>query len=510
MASSAYHAWTHDRKRVIGLFAGLLLALLLLIFGDLVPGQPVVTRTAAVAVLMAAWWVTEAIPIAATALIPIALFPLLGITSGRMVAGTYFNSVIFLFIGGFIMALAMERWDLHKRIALRIVMIIGASASRLLLGFMVATAFLSMWISNTAAAMMMVPIALAIIMRLRDELQMGERRRFSIGLLIGIAYSASIGGTATLIGTPPNLAFSRIFAIEFPNAPVITFANWLVFGLPFAVIFLMCAWVLLRIVFLRGIHLPNVDRSLFAEEYRRLGRMRYEEKVVLILFVLLALLWVTRSNLTLGSLTIPGWSSLLPSPSFIDDGTVAIAMSLLLFVIPSREQHGERLMNWETAVRLQWGIVILFGGGFALAAGFSESGLSTWIAGQLAGLKGMPTLFLVVAVCTMLTFLTELTSNTATIQLALPLLGSLAIAVEVNPLLLMIPATLSASCAFMLPVATPPNAIVFGSGDVRIADMMRSGIFMNLLGILLITGLFYLIGLPAFNIDPSTIPVWGH
>jgi sodium-dependent dicarboxylate transporter 2/3/5 len=495
-------------KRPLGLIAGPVLALIVLFGFDLVPGNPVVTRTAAVAVLMAIWWVTEAIPIPATALLPVALFPLLGIMNGKAVAGTYFNNIIFLFIGGFIVALAMQRWNLHRRIALRIIMIIGTSPRRILLGFMVATAFLSMWISNTATTMMMVPIALAIIIRLKDEVSGPAMGRFAAGLLIGIAYAASIGGIATLIGTPPNLAFSRIYAIQFPGAPDITFADWIVFGLPFSVVFLVVAWWLLSALFIRKME-TSADPEVFRSEYRQLGPVTEEERIVLILFVLLAFLWLLRSDIHLGAFTIPGWSSLFPESKFIDDGTVAIAISLLLFVIPARNRKGERLMDWRTATKLHWGIVILFGGGFALAAGFAESGLSAWVTQQLHVLAGVPPVVMVAVTCLLMTFLTELTSNTATTQLALPLLAALALAINAHPLLLMIPATLSASCAFMLPVATPPNAIVFGSGEVKMADMMRAGIIMNLIGVVLVTAVMYGLGLTIFGIDPGIVPAWA-
>ena len=497
-------------KQTIGLVAGPVAAACTLLFFDLEPDNPLVTRTAAVALLMAIWWITEAIPIPATALLPVALFPILGIMSGKSVASTYFNNIIFLFIGGFIMALAMQKWNLHRRIALRIMLLIGTSPKRIILGFMVATAFLSMWISNTATTMMMVPIAMAIIFKLRETAESHAVSRFSVALLISIAYAASIGGIATLVGTPPNLSFTRIFNIYFPNAPEITFTGWFAFGLPCSVLFLLIAWLLITTFFIPKKSAIVADARVFRDEYSRLGRMAYEEKLVLILFVTMALLWLLRKDINTGWFTIPGWSSILSAPKFIDDGTIAIVISLLLFVIPSRSTIRGRLMNWETASKLHWGIVILFGGGFALASGFKESGLSIWVAEQLAGLGGTSPVFLVASICTMLTFLTELTSNTATTEMILPLLGSLAVSIKVNPLLLMIPATLSASCAFMLPVATPPNAIVFGSGEIKMSDMIRIGIIMNLIGIVLITAAIYLLGLTVFDIDLGQMPDWAR
>ncbi len=433
---------------------------------------------------------------------------MLGVMKGKAVAATYFNHVIFLFIGGFIIALAMQKWNLHRRIALKIILKIGASPRQLLLGFMVATAFLSMWISNTATTMMMVPIALAIIIKLRESTG-SNLKRFSTGLLIGIAYAASIGGIATLIGTPPNLSFSRIFAIYFPAAPEISFANWFMFGLPVSLVFLAIAWLLLSTVFMPHRLPESVSRDLFKQEYRQLGKISYEEKVVLVLFVSLAFLWLFRNSINIGNVILPGWSQILPVPAFVDDGTVAIMVAMLLFIIPAKSVPRQRLIDWNTASKLHWGIVLLFGGGFALASAFKISGLSIWVAQQLTGLAEINLVFLIASVCAMLTFLTELTSNTATTEMILPLLGSLAVAIKVNPLLLMVPATLSASCAFMLPVATPPNAIVFGSGEINMGDMMRAGIFMNLIGVVLITLFIYLLGITVFNIDLSQMPAWA-
>lgn len=491
------------------MFLGPFLALILLLFFDLKPGEPIIVRTAAVVLLMAAWWITEAIPIPATALIPIALYPLMGIMPGKAVAGIYFNHIIFLFIGGFIMALAMQRWNLHRRIALMIISLIGASPRKIILGFMAATFFLSMWISNTATTMMMVPMALAIIYKLKETFAGEDISKFAVGLLIGVAYSASIGGTATLIGTPPNLSFARIFQIYFPQAPEISFTDWFVFATPLAVIFLIIAWyVLSRFSVSRNFN-QSSSKKLFKNEYSRLGKMSYEEAMVLTLFSIMALLLIFRQNIDLGTFVIPGWSNLFPVPAFIDDGTIAISIALLLFIIPAKSSKTRSLMNWRTAAKLNWGIVLLFGGGFALASGFKESGLSQWLGESMSGVESYPPILIVASVCTMLTFLTELTSNTATTEIFLPILGSLATAIKVNPLLLMIPATLSASCAFMLPVATPPNAIVFGSGEIAMKDMIKFGIILNLIGIVLITAYMFLIGVVVFNIDLSSFPEWG-
>jgi len=496
-------------KNKLGLILGPAFALFILLFFDLDSENQLVTRAAAVAVLMAVWWITEAIPIAATALIPIVLFPSFGIMNGKEVASIYFNHIIFLFIGGFIVALAMQKWNLHKRIALRIIMLIGTSPSRVILGFMAATAFLSMWISNTATTMMMIPIAMAIISRLENNAESKSLSKLSIGLLIGIAYSASIGGVATLIGTPPNLSFIRILKIYFPQAPEITFAGWFVFGFPFALIFLFITWRLLVWMYAPGEKGISADRSIFKEEYRRLGKIGYEETVVLIAFILLAVLWLFRKNINIGDFAIPGWTSAMPVSGFIDDGTIAIFVAMLLFIMPAGQKKGGRIMDWKTAVRLPWGIVILFGGGFALASGFKESGLALWMGGQLAGFSEFPPLMIVGGICLMMTFLTELTSNTATTEMILPILGSLAVAIKLNPLLLMIPATLSASCAFMLPVATPPNAIIFATNKIKIRDLVRTGLILNLIGVILVTTAVYFLGPYIFNIDLTGFPDWA-
>ncbi|MCK4762783.1 MAG: SLC13/DASS family transporter [Candidatus Aminicenantes bacterium] len=502
-------AKSSDRLKKISLLLTPLFALLFIIFFDLEPGHREITYTVAVAFLMAIWWITEAIPLAITALIPLILFPVFGVLDGKAVSTQYINHIIFIFIGGFMVALAMEKWNLHKRIALRILMFFGAQPRFILLGFMLATAFLSMWISNTATTMMMVPIAIAITAKL-DELSGKDKiRKFSIGIFLGIAYSATIGGVATLIGTPPNLSFVRIFNIFFPQAPEISFAKWFFFAFPISIVFLFIAWVILALIFCprRGIVL---NKQIFAEQYKALGRISFEEKIVLVDFVLLVLLWMFRSNIEIGGFRIPGWSNLLPKSGFINDGTISVAMAFLLFLIPARAQRGRRILEWETAVKLPWNIVLLFGGGFALAAGFKASGLSAYLGEQLKGLGSLPPVLIIACICLFITFLTELTSNTATAEILLPIMAALAVTLNVNPLLLMIPGTLSCSFAYMLPVATPPNAIVFGTGRIRIPDMARVGFILNLIGVILVTTAVFLIGRGVFGIDLTAAPDWMH
>ncbi|MFC1770396.1 SLC13 family permease [Candidatus Margulisiibacteriota bacterium] len=496
----------------LGFYLGLAAFLGVLVFGDFSPGKPLVTRMAAVAILMAIWWMTEAIPLFATALLPLVLFPFLGILKAKLTAPIYINSTIFLFLGGFMIALAMQKYNLHHRIALYIIRLIGGGPARIVLGFMIAAAFLSMWISNTATAMMMVPIGLAIILQMEDEFDKQRAHKFTVCLMLGIAYACSLGGMATLVGTPPNLSFARIFEITFPKAPAIFFGQWMMLGLPIAIVMLIVVWLLLTKVFFRFPAELKIDREVINREYQELGPMSYEEKAVFVTFILTALLWVFRKKLILGLITIPGWAQLLPYPQLIDDGTIAIGMALLLFFVPTRSKSCSTatIMCADILKQLPWNIVLLFGGGFALAKGFQVTGLSALLGSHFSGLAGMNPLTMIVSICFSLTFLTEFTSNTVTTEMILPILASMSVAMKINPLLLMIPATLSASCAFMMPVATPPNAIIFGSGRVKIAEMVRVGLLINIIGVIIIAVMFYILGQSVFGINPSEVPAWAE
>ncbi|MBN1927204.1 MAG: SLC13/DASS family transporter, partial [Prolixibacteraceae bacterium] len=428
-------ALTKRLKNMIGFFTGLACFLLIILFFKPEPFKPELNFMLAIAVLMAVWWITEAIPLAVTALVPVALFPLFGIMNGTDVSSTYFNHVIFLFIGGFMIALAMQKWSLHKRIALKLLLLTGASPGRILLGFMLSTAFLSMWISNTATAMMMIPIVVSVIEQLEENIGKKNISNYSTGLLLGIAYSASIGGVATLVGTPPNLSFVRILSINFPDAPQISFSTWFVFALPLTLILLLIVWVFLSIVFRSGKTFKDIGiHNHFGKQYQQLGKMSFEEKMVLGDFIIVALLWIFRADINVGSLSVPGWGDLFNHPDYLNDGTVAIFMAIILFLIPSKSKKGERLLDWPTARKLPWGIVLLFGGGFALAAGFKESGLSLWFGEQLSFTRNFHPILIIASICFLVTFLTELTSNTATTEMLLPILAGLSIATEVNPL----------------------------------------------------------------------------
>lgn len=452
----------------------------------------------AIAILMVTWWITEALPLAATALLPLVLFPLLGITSGKDVASSYMNSTIFLFIGGFILALAMQRWQLHRRIALKIIGWFHGSAQLLVLGFMLTAAGLSMWISNTATATMLLPIGLAVYARSSEQLNSVEKQALLTALMLGIAYACSIGGIATLIGTPPNIAMQRIFSISFPDAEVITFAQWMIFALPLSLTMLIICWFIITRRY-TGKHFSSLNEL---DTAIKLPPISYEEKVVATVFSLTALGWIFRKDIIIGDWVVPGWSGLFTHADLINDSTVAIAASLTLFIMPSKDKSQfRRLVDIDTIAELPWRIILLFGGGFALAKGFSASGLSEFIGQQFVGAQDAGTFSLIAALSGMVVFLTEVTSNTATAEMLLPLVASISQAIQINPLLLMLPVTLSASMAFMMPVATPPNAIVFASGHLKIADMVKTGFIINLIAIALISIITYFWAPQVFNIN---------
>lgn len=501
--------------RRVGFWLGLGLSGAIWGFADLDPGNPLVTRTAAVAALMAVWWITEALPLAATSLVPLVAFPLSGILSSKETAEQYINDTIFLYVGGFLIALAMERWHLHRRIALWVIRTIGGGPNRLVLSFLVASAGLSMWISNTATAIMMLAIGLAIIYQTEELFGKDRAAPLATALLLAIAYGASVGGMATPVGTPTNLSLFRIIPIVFPEAPdsPIGFAQWMLLGVPIMLVMLAVIWVLLTRVFFRSPSDLQLPRESIHQQYRSLGRLSFAEGMVLIVFAATALLWVFRQDLRLGGTTLPGWGRLVPHADLLQDGTIAVGMALILFLIPSRSRMAgpaaDRVLDHTVFAKIPWSIVLLFGGGYALAKGFKESGLSDYVGHQFVALEGAPALGVVAAVCTVLTFLTELTSNTATAEMALPILASVATAMKVHPFLLMIPATFSASCAFMMPVATPPNAIVFSSGRLKILDMVRAGFVINLIGVVVVTLLFYVLGSWVFHADLNVPPDWS-
>jgi len=467
-------------RQRLGLWLGPVLFCLLLVLPTPASMPAAGMKVAAVTVLMAVFWIMEAIPMAATALLPIALFPLLGVMPTAKVTESYANHLIYLFMGGFLIAAAIEKWQLHKRIALHTVSLVGVSPKRIVLGFMLATAFLSCWISNTAAAMMMVTIGIALLHQLNagDEAaadaDAAGRAKFATALMLGIAYAASIGGVATLIGTPPNAILAGI--AEKRYGIVIGFAQWLEFAAPLAAVMLLATWYYLTHIAFRSTlrELPG-GKTVIREQLATLGPMSRQERWVLGVFLVVVAAWLFRGLVHSKALAA------------VTDSSVAITGALLLFMIPADWRKGEFLLDWQTAVRIPWDIIILFGGGFALAGAFGVSGLTEWLGNQLSFLHGAGVILTTLSVVLLVIFLTEVTSNTATASLMLPIVGGFALAVDIPPLQLMAGAALAASYAFMLPVATPPNAIVFGSRQVTIPQMVRAGLWMNLIGTLLIT-----------------------
>ena len=498
------------QRKFIGFFLGILAFFSIFLFTDLEPGKPEVTATLAVAALMAIWWISETIPLAVTALLPIVLFPALGVLDGKAVSEVYINHIIFVYVGGFMMALAMERWNLHKRIALKLLVFIGVSPGRILVGFMATSAFLSMWISNTATTMMMIPIVISIVVSLEENLTNGSIKKYATGLFLAIAYSASIGGMSTLVGSPTNLVCPRILTLLYPGAPEISFTSWMIFALPIAAVMLVVVWLVIYLIFRPRQPWKHLDKEHFRKAYTALGKASQEERIVFVLFLVMALLWITRTGISFNSFTIPGWARIFKVPSYINDGTVAIFISIILFLIPAPSRKGARIMDWNTAAKLPWNIVLLFGGGFALALGFQSSGLAIWFGEQLLWTKGVHPALILLSVVALMSFLTELTSNVASTQMLLPVFASLAISSGNNPLMLMIPATLASSLAFMLPTATPPNAMVFGTNRIQIATMVRTGFVLNMMGILVVVLITWLLGNSVLDIDFGIIPDWAR
>lgn len=484
--------------RVTGLVLGPLLFVLTLVFFEPEGLSPEGRAVLAGTLWVATWWITEAIPIPVTSLLPIVLLPLTGALDGDAVVSAYGNDIIFLFLGGFSLAIAMEKWNLHQRIALSIVAVIGTSPRRIVLGFMVATGFLSMWVSNTAATMMMIPVGLAVVYQAARSLRGGEFAsdlpKFEKSIVFGIGYAATIGGLGTLIGTPPLAILSATVGELFGES--ISFGGWMVFGVPIAALLLAFAWFYLTGVKLKvGFkHLPG-GKEIIREERRALGRFSTEEKTVLGVFLGTAFMWVTRSFL---------WEDLLPG---ISDGVIAIVATVVLFTLPTRDSGEKRILRWEDSKKIPWGILLLFGGGLAIAAGFVDTGLSAWIGDQLRTLDGINVVLIVVLATALVLFLTEITSNAATATMILPVIAAFAISLDVHPYALMVPCAMAANCAFMLPVGTPPNAIMFGTGKLTIMEMVRTGFWLNVLALaLVIAGVFCALPL-LWGIDLMSIPV---
>jgi sodium-dependent dicarboxylate transporter 2/3/5 len=421
--------------------------------------------TLAIATWTALWWIFETVPIPVASLIPLTFLPMLGILSPQTVGEKYGHPLVLLLLGGFLLSKAMERSGAHRRIALMMVNACPKGDKFLILGFMIATAFLSMWISNTATTLMMLPMALAVI-------QGTQNKKLTMPLLLGIAFAANVGGIGTPIGTPPNLVMMAAYKdLGFQE---LSFSDWMRFGLPVSIIMtlVLWAWLARGVSGTGSISLPHP------------GNWQKAELRTLSIFALTALAWITRSE------PFGGWKTWLDLPQ-ANDASVAFIAVIFLFCLPNGEKKGERLLDWKTANQIPWGMLVLVGAGLCLGEGFKQSGLSESIASALSGVENLPALGVLIGICLLVTFLTEMTSNTATTNLLMPILGAAAVSANLDPKLFMIPAALSASCAFMLPVATIPNAIIFGTGQVSVSRMAREGLVLNLLGVFIITVVVY-------------------
>jgi len=499
---AARRGWTRARVQRLGRLAGPALAALVWLAlpespvsaaGEPIPFGAAGRTTAAVAAWMAVWWLSEAIPVYATALLPLLLLPLLGARSMHETAAPYANPLIFLFMGGFLIALAMQRWGLHRRVALVALRFAGDRPARVVGSFMVVTAFLSMWVSNSATAIMMLPVAISVIDLVERQVD-GNVQPFALSLLLGVAYAASIGGIGTPIGTPPNL-----FLLSYLDEQLgreISFVRWMGVGVPLVAVFLPLCWLLLtRVIFPAGFEHVRGGRDLVQRALAELGPVQTGERVTLAVFLLASALWVGQPILS--KLEIAGQRPL----AGLGDAGIAMLAALLLFVLPVDRRAGVFALDWPTAERLPFGVLILFGGGLSLAAAMEANGVGELLGAQVAAFAGLPSPVVVLAVTAGVIFLTELTSNTATAATLVPILGALAPGLGLDALLLVVPAAIAASCAFMLPVATPPNAIVFGSGRVGIADMTRAGLWLNWSGVVLITALTYGVAMPLLALD---------
>lgn len=492
-------------KKYIGLICGV--AAFFIILALPVPeGMSVQAKSAAaVVVLMSIWWITEAIPVFATAFLPVALYPMLEILPAHETAINYGHNYVLMMLGGFFLGKAIEVQNLHKRIALVIINIFGVSRKQIILSMMIATAFLSMWIANVTAAVMMFPIAMSIVSKEEDDLHTGKST-FATALMLGIAYAATLGGLGTLIGTPTNLILIGILENLFPDAPPITFFTWLKIGLPVLLVLLPIFYYYLVKYFRVEGNLSN-DSTIIKNELEALGKITPGERRVIYVCFVAIFGWVFREDLVLGNLVIPGWSTLLGLGEYVHDSTVAMIASLLLFILPADKE--KRLIDWKLASQVPWGVVMIVGGGYAIAKGFESTGLADWLGQQLAFVSSYPFLVVLVLVIGFVIIFTEFNSNTATANILLPILASMAVAASMNPLLLMIPATIASSIGFMMPAGTGPNTVIFGSDRVTVSDMVKCGIWLNLISLVILTILLYFVIMPWLNFEP-TLPSWAQ
>ena len=492
----------------IGLFAGVSLFALLLLLPAPEGLSPQAMRAAAVTLLMACWWMSEAIPISATALVPIAAFPLLGILDAKSTALNYGHNYVLMLLGGFFIAKAFETHGVHRRIALVLINRIGTSRRLIVLSFMVATALLSLWIANVAVALLMLPIALAVAAR--EEEAGDQSKGFGLCLMLAVAYGASIGGTGSLVGTPPNMVFVGMVKTMYPGAPEISFFEWMQVGLPFVILFIPVTW--LYLTWFHGVHGTfSGSDAVIGGELRALGKPSSAEIRVMVIFVLTGLGWVFRKDLLFGPITITGWSTLLGVSDMVHDSTVAILAAIALFLIPAggSKLDSRPLITWQEAQSVPWGVVLIVGGGYAIAMSFAQTGLADWLGVQLAFIGALPLVLIIVLVILFMTFITEINSNTATANIFLPVLASMAVAGKMHPFLLMIPATFACSCAFMLPSGTGPNAVIFGSGRVTIPEMSKTGFWLNLISVVVLSIIMVGIAVPVMGLT-TTVPDWAR
>ncbi|MCU0360410.1 MAG: SLC13 family permease [Bacteroidia bacterium] len=468
---------------------GPLLAALICFFTDLDAQNPKVTYMAAITVWMCTWWFSEAVSLAVTALVPVLMLPLFGISEVKGVAQQYTDSIIFLFIGGFMLAFAIEKWNLHKRIAFRILTVVGTKASTILFGVMLTSFLISNWISNTATTVMLFSAVYALIHETREHIEKYSGK-FAAALLLGLAFSATIGGMATPVGTPPNMYFFKAFQEAFPEHNL-NFVTWSAIGFPLSAVFLLCCYAVLNLYFIRGKVQLKMNADYFKTELNKLGPMSYEEKIVFGTSLIAIALWLTRADINFGTFQYKGWSHIFSYPSYFDDSLVALCAAMALFLIPSKNEKGKSLLEWEDAKKIRYDIILMFGSGFALAYGFEKSGLSHWLASSLQVFRSVSPVVLILCVCVVVTIISEFASNIASIQLVIPIMLALHKEMDVDPLLLMMPATFAASLGFMLPVATAANTIVFGTKEIQMRDMLRVGLVLDAIGILLITTFCY-------------------
>ncbi len=487
------------KTKFLGLIIGIVFLMIACLFSSPETLNTKAWLTLGVAMLMATWWLTEAIPLPVTGLLPLIFFPILGVSSIKETAQAFSHPIIFLFMGGFIIGLAMQHTGLHKRIAYYIIAKFKNGPKSLIFGFMCATAFLSMWISNSATAIMMLPIALSIITVFKEDKNTAKNNNFDKALVLSIAFSATIGGIATIIGTPPNTVMAAMLS-ELYNYEI-NFLDWLKIGLPTSLILLPITWIVLTFLCFPLDSSIIIKNKIINDKIKKLGKISQDEIMVGVVFIITASLWISRKWIS------SALENIIPSGA-LNDSTIAISAAIILFIIPSNRPNRDRLINWDVAQSIPWGALILIGGGLSLATVINSSGLAAWIGSLSSNLSGISIIFIVLISIASIIILTELTSNTATASTFIPIFGATALGLGQDPLLLIIPATLGASCAFMMPVATPPNTIAYASGHLKISDMIKAGVWLNIISLIVIGIIIALILGPVFNVELNKIPLW--